>query len=128
MIQLPVQDALNLFCESISVYDITFTLVLGRYERVQGPDRLVAGSIIPDGRITDLTVNGALSHGQMTLYTTDTIVIADATATTVENSQTYMRYNGEIWKLDAITNWQQKTDGIKRYAMTKYRDVDHKPA
>ncbi len=124
---LPLADAANLFIEKIVAFDATITRVSGRANKIISPDRIISGVIQSERqKEVKLASDGALSDGMLRLHTRADIFIADMSQDGGEKTvQTYIRYQGEVWKLNETdVGWAEKTQGFRKYTMTKYTNID----
>ena len=124
---LPLAGAAILFTEKITAFDATITRVSGRDQKVVSADRIISGVIQSEKqKEIELKSDGALSDGLLRLHTRAEVFIADMSQDTGEGiAQTYIRYQGEVWKLNKTdVGWAEKTQGFRKYIMTKYTNVD----
>ena len=122
---LPLQNALNLYGQQIGVYDAIITRVNGRDSKIKQPDRFIFGSIqVMSPKESKLLSDGAISSGDLVLYTRDMVHQVDVTQAGNSNLQTYVRYEGNIWKTNIIGTWQDKNGGSNRYHLTRYTNID----
>lgn len=121
---LPLAGAANLFSQKITVYDETFTLVNGRTQRVTDPDRIISGVIqTRKDKDVDLESTGALSDGNLLLHTTHDVFAADLSQEGTTDRQTYVKYDGEVWKVNKLGQWTDKTQNYNKYLLTKYTEI-----
>lgn len=125
---LPLAQAADMFIETdlLTAFDVSWTLVDGRQDRVQGSDYTFSGIIQPkEDRKVSLGADGALSDGTMLLHTRRVLFVSDLSQESGELIiQTYIKFNDELWKINAPANWSTKTQNYKVYELTKYTNVD----
>ena len=123
---LPLQGVVNLFGQSITAYDATFTRTLGRVNKTIEPDRTIFGCIQPKRALkVDLSSSGALATGSLLLHTRDEVTAADMSQIDGPiNRQTYINYENQTWKVETTENWADKNGGSNRYELIKYTNID----
>lgn len=124
--KLPVHLANNIFKTSWTAYDETATRIKGRAVRVQEPDRIVVGTIQPAGnKQQTMLPDGANSDGALSIFTNEALYSYDATQNAEIQRQTFVRFEGEVWKIHVVQNWQIHIQtNINKYLATKYVNVD----
>lgn len=121
---LPLSAAADLLVEQIIVFESVGTKNLGRWDNVQGVDRIISGVIQTSKEKTlEIAEDGALSDGLLMLHTRETLSAYDLSQDGQVLTQTYARYVGEVWKLNELTDWPIKTQGYNLYYLTKYTNI-----
>lgn len=120
---LPLRQAANFFSETITVYDITATLVNGRQVNVQEPDRLIRGVIQVKEDSMDIGDDGNISDGVFMLQTTSTLFSFDVGIEGEIRRRTIVKYSDDVWEVIRIFDWARKTQGYNLYLMTRYSDT-----
>lgn len=125
-IHLPVRPAYNLFRTPIVAFDV----IQGRDSHgipLPGTieaDRTISGVIQPAGdRHVRLTPAGAESDGEYILHTDHPVSAADNAQDALTNRQTFVRHNGNVWKLWKIQGWAPH-QRIARYVLTRYVNLN----
>jgi len=125
-IRLPVRPAYNLFKSTITAFDV----VQGRdadgvpIDATPEADRQFQGVIQPAGdRHVNLTPAGAESDGEYILHTDAAVSAADNYQGGQNQRQTFVRHNGNIWRLWKIQGWAPH-QRIARYVLTRYVNVN----
>lgn len=125
---LPLAAAANLFIEKFFVFNVISSETptdSGRQEGAKEPDRLISGVIQTDkNKEVSVASDGSISDGNLMLHTQDILSAADLSQDGQTNTQSYVRYKGEIWKVNELSNWAVKADNYKLYLLTKYTNVD----
>lgn len=124
--RMPLYLASNFFSEKITAYDVTWNLIAGRQVATLGFDYHVFGAIQPkDNKRVELGSDGALSDGNLMLFTCDILKMSDLSQQDGQsNVQTYLKSKGETWKVNEIGNWNYHTSGVNEYRLTKYTNID----
>lgn len=121
---LPLGGAADLFVESITVYDVVSTKEVGRWVDTPGDDYVIGGVIqTRDERDIQFDSDGSISQGTLMLHTRFDLSAFDLSQDGQTLLQTYVRYEGDVWKLSRLTNWSAKTQNYKLYYMTKYTNI-----
>ena len=123
---LPLAGAANLFVETFTAFDTTYTLINGRWTLAVEPDRLISGVIQSDkGKFDLVKSDGSLSDGTLILHTRDAVSMSDLSQSDGSiNRQTYVKYKNETWKLNEIdVGWREKTQNYGRFILTKFTDI-----
>ncbi len=120
---LPLAQAANFFSETVTVYDITSSLVNGRYVNVQEPDRLIRGVIQVKEDSMDIGDDGSISDGVFMLQTTSTLFSFDVGIDGTTSRNTIVKYSNDVWKIIRIFDWALKTQGYNLYLLTRYSDT-----
>lgn len=125
-IRLPVYPAFRLFRSDVPAFDV----VQGRDEfgrpldGVVEADRIIPAVIQPAGdRAVDLTPAGAESTAEYTMHTPAAISAADNVQDGMTNRQTFVRHNGNVWKVWKIQDWRPHQK-IARYVLTRYVNLN----
>lgn len=119
-----LSQAADLFTENFFVFDIVSTNTLGRWQETVEPDRKISGVIqTSDPKKISFDADGAISDGTLMLHTRSTLSAYDLSQDGQVIRQTYVRYKGEIWKLNQLTNWKPKTGKYNLYYLTKYTNI-----
>lgn len=122
---LPLQSVVTLFSRGFTAYDITTSIVNGRRQHVQDPDRIIKGNIQPAGpKDVKTDYSGSISIGDLIIHTRFPVYFYDLEMAGPEAKQTYVRYQGETWKVNGVANWNDWNGGSDRYLLTKYTSVD----
>lgn len=125
MIVLPVNLAANLFSSKHVAFDATLGRnVRGEATVVQSADRDIFGAIQPPSdKTVALLPAGAVADGVLIMHTASVINLATPRNGAVDTLQTYVRHEGEVWKVWALQGWTPHVaGGVKRYYLTKYLD------
>lgn len=126
MLVLPLHVTHNILSHAAMAFDVSHTRdTAGRPVVVQGLDyRIGDFNLQPasDDQIK-LLPEGAQSDGALVAHTRSKLKTANVVNGLTENVQTYVRHNGNIWKVWAIQDWNQHSV-IGRYILTKYVDID----
>lgn len=120
----PVSRAADLFTEQVVIFDSVSTKTLGRWDNVQGIDRIISGVIqTRKAKKVDIAEDGAISDGDVMLHTRETLTAYDLSQDGQVLTQTFARYGGEVWKLSELTDWPVKTQGYNLYYLTKATSI-----
>ena len=121
---LPLAAAADLFVEQVVVFESVSTKTLGRWDDVQGSDRVISGVIqTSKEKVVSVDEDGAISNGTLMLHTRETLFAYDLSQDGQVLTQTYVRYGSEVWKLNELTDWPVKTQGYNLYYLTKYTNI-----
>jgi hypothetical protein len=121
---LPLACAADFFSETITVYDVVATKSIGRWVGTPGEDYTISGVIqTKDERGIKFDSDGAISQGTLMLHTRATLSAYDVSQDGQTLTQTFVRYQGDVWRLSRLTNWNVKTQNVNLYYMTKYVNI-----
>lgn len=114
--------AVGIFGQKVTVYEETSSRTKGRANApAVGADRIIFGVIQPlvDKR-QEQKPAGSRTKGELVLQTADDIYYRDvAQSGSREQRQTFVRHQGEIWRVTGPQNWSNHS-GKRRFALTKY--------
>lgn len=121
---LPLACAADFFSEAITVFDCTSVKEVGRWVDTPGDDYTISGVIqTHDEKGVQFDRDGSISQGTLMLHTRATLYAYDLSQDGQTSLQTYVRYQGDVWRLSRLTNWNTKTQNINLYYMTKYVNI-----
>ena len=126
MIVLPIQVTHNVLVHSAVAFDVTHGRdAYGRPAILQGVDYTITDFNIQPASddLVKLLPEGAQSDGTLVAHTRAKLKVAGITSAATNNVQTYVRFNGNIWKTWATQDWNPHTL-IGRYILTRYVDVE----
>ena len=126
MLILPLHVTHNLLTHTVTAFNVTHGRdASGRPQIVQGSDFNISdANVQPAGDDTvALLPDGAQTDGALVMHTRELIRIATNVNGSVNGVQTYIRFNGNIWKAWAAQDWAPHAV-IKRYILTRYVNVD----
>ena len=114
--------AVGIFGQTIPAYEETSSRTKGRANApTVGADRNIFGVIQPlTDKRQDQRPTGSKTAGELVLQTADIVYYRDVNqAGDREQRQTYVRHQGEVWRVTGPQNWANHS-GKQRYALTKY--------
>lgn len=119
--------ALNEFLTAVTCYDVISSVVNYECVEEQGTDYVIAGVLLPPTD-SDLGLfdEGEIREGAMTLYTYSTVTLYfhDIGPSNVNQRQTFVRFNGDVYRIKGISPRQH--DGLhKKWLMTRYVKRDN---
>lgn len=123
---LPLGGAADFFSEKIVVYDVVGTKsdVGGRWVNTAGEDYTISGVIqTHDEKAIQFDADGSISQGTLMLHTRFNLSAYDLSQDGQTTLQTFVRYQGDVWRLSRLTNWVNKTQNYNLYYMTKYTNI-----
>lgn len=126
MLILPLHVTHNLLTHTVQAFDVTFGRdASGRPTITQGANYPITdANAQPAGdKLIALLPEGAQSNGVLVFHTRAPVKAADNANGSTNSVQTYVRHNGDIWKVWAIQNWKPHS-AIGRYLLTKYVNID----
>lgn len=126
MLILPIHVTHNLLTHTVVAFDVTHGRdAAGRPTIVQGADyNITDANAQPAGdKLVALLPEGAQADGALVLHTRAQVKAAGNVNGSTSGVQTYIRHNGDIWKVWGIQNWQPHAK-IGRYILTRYVNVD----
>ena len=126
MLILPLHVTHNLLIHGNWAFNVTHGRdAAGRPVITQGPDyRITDSNTQPAGDdLVALLPEGAQTDGALVMHTAFPISIATNVNGATSGEQTYVRHNGNIWKVWAIQDWAPH-NRLKRYILTRYVNID----
>lgn len=126
MLILPLHVTHNLLTHVVAAFNVTYGRdAAGRPTIVQGADFNISdANVQPAGDdLVALLPEGAQSDGALVMHTREQIRIATNVNGATNDVQTYIRFNGNIWKAWAAQDWAPHAV-IKRYILTRYVNID----
>lgn len=122
---LPLGGAADFFAEKIVVYDVVGTKNdVGRWVNTPGDDYIISGVIqTKDEKGIQFDSDGSISQGTLMLHTRFDLSAYDLSQDGQTLLQTFVRYQGDVWRLSRLTNWVNKTQNYNLYYMTKYTNI-----
>lgn len=121
---LPLACASDFFSEKITVFDMTSEKAVGRWIDTPGEDYTISGVIqTHDEKGVQFDSDGSLSQGTLMLHTRANLKAYDVSQDGQTKTQTFVRYQGDVWRLSRLTNWNVKTQNVNLYYMTKYVNI-----
>ncbi len=122
MIPLPVNRAVSMFSQKITAYDTEGSYVNHEWIDATGDDYTFAGKIAPaSDKELELFEQGDISSGVLMVHVLSgvTLHFKDTNQTSIEGTQTYIRHQGDVWRIKPISN--RSNDGAhKRYGAVRY--------
>lgn len=122
MLPFDMTPVLDEFITAVTCFDESSQMVDFELKEVQGPDYVIAGTLIPP---TDLDLQlfdeGEIREGAMVLYTYSTVTLYyhDVGSATGEQKQTFVRFNGDIYRIKGLS--PRSHDGLhKKWTMVRY--------
>lgn len=126
MLILPLHVTHNLLTHTVASFTVTHTRdASGRPVIVQGSDfNITDANLQPaSDRLIALLPEGAQADGTLVMHTRRTLFTATNLNGSVTGAQSYVRHNGDIWKVWGIQNWKPHAV-IARYLLTRYVNID----
>ena len=113
---------LNEFLTAVICYDLVSRVDDYEVKEIQGNDYVIAGVLLPPTD-SDLGLfdEGEIREGAMTLYTYSTVTLYfhDIGPSTGEQKQTFVRFNGDVYRVKGIS--PRGHDGLhKKWILTRY--------
>ncbi|MBL4769539.1 MAG: hypothetical protein JKY94_17835 [Rhodobacteraceae bacterium] len=120
ILPLPLLPALALFSETLAAFDQIRTEVKGQAVRTDGPDYTLTGSFQPAGANTvRLMPEGTNASGLRVLKTPQTLHFLESGEVSTDNTQTFIRYRGNVWRIVQELDWQAY-GGFNGYICERY--------
>lgn len=125
-VNLPVQQALNIYLETITVVDNILTIdALGEQSRIVQTPRVIRGSAQFEVETEAvLSQTGAFPDKVLTVFTVGDLYISgilnSIAALPGENYQSYIIFSHGEWKVTKVEDWKAKTSGVSKYICTRY--------
>lgn len=126
MLILPLHVTHNLLTHTVAAFDVVHGRdVSGRPTIVQGADyNITDANVQPAGdKLVALLPEGAQTDGAQVMHTAVQLKQATNVNGSTSGDQTYIRHNGDIWKVWAVQNWKPHAK-LGRYILTRYVNVD----
>lgn len=126
MLILPLHITHNLLTHTVVAFDVVHGRdAAGRPTITQGADYPITDANVQPASYKQIQLlpEGAQSDGTQVFHTRAEVKAADNSNGSTNQVQTYIRHNGDIWKLWAIQNWKPHSR-IGRYLLTRYVNVD----
>lgn len=126
MLILPLHVTHNLLTHTVAAFDVVHGRdASGRPTIVQGVDYSITdANVQPAGdKLVALLPEGAQTDGAQVMHTTAPLKQATNVNGSTSGDQTYIRHNGDIWKVWAVQNWKPHAK-LGRYVLTRYVNVD----
>lgn len=126
MLILPIHLTHNLLTHTVNAFDVTLGRdAAGRPTITQGPDYDITDANVQPANYRQIALlpEGAQSDGAQVFHTRAPVKAADNSNGSTNSVQTYIRHNGDLWKVWAIQNWKPHAS-IARYMLTRYVNVD----
>lgn len=126
MLILPLHATHNLLTHSVAAFDVTHGRdASGRPTVTQGADYNVTDANVQPAsdKLVALLPEGAQADGTLVMHTRRVMFAATNANGSTSGVQSYVRHNGDIWKVWGIQNWQPHAV-IGRYLLTRYVNVD----
>lgn len=126
MLVLPIHVTHNRLLHTVAAFDVTHGRdASGRPTIVQGADYSVTDANVQPAsdKLVALLPEGAQADGTQVMHTSRALFAATNVNGSSSGVQTYIRHNGDIWKVWGIQNWQPHAK-IGRYLLTRYVNVD----
>jgi hypothetical protein len=118
---LPLGGVLGIFGQKVTGFDVAMTAVKGRASRTTGVDYTFDGIIQPAGdKAQAIAASGVKTDGQMILQTRKALYVVDVTQLGADvTSQSYIKYQGDVWRAFKVQGWSDKNTGITRYILAR---------
>lgn len=126
MLILPLHVTHNLLTHTVIAFDVVHGRdAAGRPTITQGTDYNITDANAQPARYKDIQLlpEGAQSDGALVFHTRAPLKAADVSNGSSSGDQTYIRHNGDIWKVWGIQNWKPHSP-IGRYILTRYVNID----
>ena len=126
MLVLPLHVTHNILSHTVLAFDVTHGRdAAGRPSIVQSADYGIAdANVQPAGdNLVALLPEGAQTDGAQVMHTRSQLKAATNVNGSSSGAQTYIRHNGNIWKVWAIQDWRPHA-AIGRYILTRYVNID----
>ena len=125
MLILPLQVTHGMLSHPIVGFDVVWSRnARGEPSEVQEADRTFVGNLQPAKyKDVKLIPEGAQAGGVLVLHAAITeISMAGNRNGGQDNRQTYVRSNGDVWKVSSRQNWNPHSQ-IGKWLLTRYVDV-----
>jgi hypothetical protein len=126
MLILPLHVTHNLLSHTVVAFNVTHSRdASGRPVIVQGADYNITDANVQPAsdKLVALLPEGAQADGTLVMHTRTVLSEATNANGSTTGVQSYIRHNGDIWKVWGIQNWQPHAV-IGRYLLTRYVNVD----
>lgn len=126
MLILPLHVTHNIVSHTVVAFDVTHGRdASGRPTVAQGANYdITDANVQPAGDdLVALLPEGAQTDGAQVMHTRRVMFAATNANGSTSGVQSYVRHNGDIWKVWGIQNWQPHAV-IGRYLLTRYVNVD----
>jgi len=126
MLILPIHVTHNLLTHTVQAFDVTFGRdAAGRPTIAQGADYPITDANVQPASYKQVALlpEGAQTDGTQVFHTREPVKAASNTNGAANGVQTYIRHNGDLWKVWAIQNWKPHAS-IGRYLLTRYVNID----
>lgn len=126
MLILPLHVTHNLLTHTVAAFDVLHGRdVSGRPLITQEADYSITDANAQPARYKDIQLlpEGAQSDGALVFHTRYPVKAADVVSGASTGDQTYIRHNGDIWKVWGTQNWKPHSP-IGRYILTRYVNID----
>lgn len=126
MLTLPIHVTHNILTHTVTAFDVTHSRdASGRPIISQGLDYGIAdANVQPAGdKLVALLPEGAQTDGALVMHTRAQLKVATNVNGSTSGVQTYIRSNGNVWKVWATQDWRPHA-AIGRYILTRYVNVD----
>lgn len=126
MLILPLHVTHNLLTHTVQAFDVVHSKdSAGRPVIAQGDDYPITDANAQPARYKDIQLlpEGAQSDGALVFHTRAELKAADVRNGASSGVQTYVRHNGDIWKVWGTQNWKPHSP-IGRYILTRYVNID----
>jgi hypothetical protein len=126
MLILPLHVTHNLLSHAVVAFNVTHSRdASGRPVIVQGANfNITDANVQPaSDKLVALLPEGAQADGTLVMHTRAVLSEATNANGSTTGVQSYIRHNGDIWKVWGIQNWQPHAV-IGRYLLTRYVNVD----
>lgn len=126
MLILPIGVTHNLLTHTVQGFDVTHGRdASGRPAVTQGANYDIRDANVQPAsdKLIALLPEGAQADGALVMHTKRVLFSATNANGSTSGVQTYIRHNGDIWKVWGIQNWKPHAV-IGRYLLTRYVNVD----
>lgn len=126
MLILPLHVTHNMLTHTVVGFDVTHGRdASGRPTIVQGSNFDIKDANVQPAsdKLIALLPEGAQADGTQVMHTRRVLFSATNANGSTSGVQTYIRHNGDIWKVWGIQNWRPHAR-IGRYLLTRYVNVD----
>ena len=126
MLILPLHVTHNLLSHTVVAFTVTHSRdAAGRPVIAQGANfNITDANVQPaSDKLVALLPEGAQADGTLVMHTRTVLSEATNANGSTTGVQSYIRHNGDIWKVWGIQNWQPHAV-IGRYLLTRYVNVD----
>jgi hypothetical protein len=125
MLILPLYVTHQLLSHPVAVFDVVYSRdQYGASQLLQEDDRTIRAGVQPAGdKLISILPEGATATGVVVVHTDATVSAATNFNGGIVPRQTYVRHNGDLWKLHALQIWAPHNK-INRYLGVRFVDVD----